>query len=41
MPLGTRAPSALEPLGVAQEVDHLLQLLLRLVEAGDLVPGHG
>src|SRR5581483_11723815 len=28
----------LEPARVAQEVDDLLQLLLRLVEAGDVVP---
>ena len=28
-----------EPLGVAQELDHLAQLRLRLVAAGDVVPG--
>ena len=30
----------LEPLRVAEEVDDLLQLLLRLLEPGDVVPGH-
>ena len=35
----TRA-EPLEALAVAQEVDDLLELLLRLVEAGDVVPRH-
>ena len=39
MPFGTRAPSASKRLRVAQEVDDLLQLRLRLVESGDVVPG--
>ena len=38
-PLRHARAEALEALRVAQEVDDLLQLLLRLVEAGDLVPG--
>ena len=38
MPLGTLAPSLLEALGVAQELDDLLQLGLGLVGAGDVVP---
>ena len=38
-PRGMRAPSAVELLGVLQELDHLGQLLLRLVHAGDVVEG--
>ena len=38
MPFGTFAPSVLEALGVAQELDDLLQLGLGLVGAGDVVP---
>ena len=37
-PLGTLAPSSRERLGVAQEVDDLLELALGLVDAGDVVP---
>ena len=38
-PLRHARAEPLEALRVAQEVDDLLQLLLRLVEPGDLVPG--
>ena len=37
-PLGTLAPSRLNALGVAQELDDLAQLGLRLVDAGDVRP---
>ena len=37
-PFGALAPEALERLGVAQELDDLLQLVLGVVDAGDLVP---
>ncbi len=39
IPFGTCAPERGEPLGVAQELDHLAQLRLRLVAAGDVGPG--
>ena len=37
-PLGTFAPRRSNCLGVAQEVDDLAQLGLRLVDAGDVLP---
>ena len=39
-PAGHARPSFSKPLPVAQELDDLDELLLRLVEPGDVVPGH-
>ena len=40
-PFGTLAPSALEALRVAQELHDLAQLVLGLLDAGDVVPADG
>src|SRR5439155_19724304 len=40
-PLRDARPEAREAARVAQEVDHLLQLRLRLVQPGDLLPADG
>ncbi len=39
-PRGMRAAELLELLRIAQELDDLLQIFLRLVDAGDVVEGH-
>ena len=38
IPFGTLAPEALEALRVGEELDDLAQLVLRLVDAGDVAP---
>ena len=40
IPLGTRAPRRRKRWGSLQELDHLAQLLLGLVGAGDVIPRH-